>query len=501
MRNLSKSKIIAYRQCPKRLWLEIHKPELRDDSASQAVFAIGNQVGDMAQEVYNTDGTSVLIDINEIGWPEAFARSGKLLNEGKSIIFEAAMRTKGALALADVMIPVPDDSGGKGLQWDMIEVKSAASVKDYHRDDIAVQSYIATASGVSLASVSLAHIDTSFIYQGDGDYSGLFHCADLTEEAMSRHDEVEQWLTGAHEIVARDQEPDICTGGHCSSPFACPFIAHCQSQEPQPEFPVSCLPNFKKKAELLADDGITELRDVPKSMLNSTQVKVQENTLAGTTYFDAEGAAAELARETVDGAPHYFLDFETSNSAIPVWKGTRPFQQVPFQFSLHTLHPDGTLDQETFLDLSGDDPRRGFAEALVKACGTTGPVFVYNAGFEKTVIRREAIAFPDLADELSAIVERVVDLLPIARNYYYHPSQNGSWSIKYVLPAICPDLHYSELEGVQDGQMAISAYQEAIMPDTTPERKAEIYSQLDKYCALDTLAMVRLWEFFSGNLK
>ncbi len=498
MRNLSKSKIISYRQCPKRLWLEIHRPELKDDSASEAVFAIGNQVGDKAQEVYNTDGTGALIDINEIGWPEAFARTEQLLCEGKSIIFEAAMRAKGALALADVMIPVPDDNGDKGLQWDMIEVKSAAGVKDYHRDDIAVQSFIATASGVSLSSVSLAHIDTSFVYQGDGDYSGLFHCADLTEEAMSRHDEVEQWLTGAHEIVARDQEPDICTGGHCSSPFACPFIAHCQSQEPQPEFPISCLPNFRKKAELI-EDGITELRDVPKSMLNSTQVMVQENTLAGTTYFDAKGAAAELARETVDGAPHYFLDFETSNSAIPIWKGTRPFQQVPFQFSLHTMHPDGTLDQETFLDLSGNDPRRDFAEALVKVCGDTGPVFVYNASFEKTVIRREAIAFPDLADELSAIVERVVDLLPIARNYYYHPSQNGSWSIKYVLPAICPDLHYSELEGVQDGQMAISAYQEAIKPDTTPARKAEIYSQLDKYCALDTLAMVRLWEFFSGR--
>ena len=499
MRNLSKSKIISYRQCPKRLWLEIHKPELRDDSASQAVFAIGNQVGDMAQEVYNTDGTGVLIDINEIGWPEAFARSGKLLSEGKSIVFEAAMRTKGALALADVMIPVRGDTGENELSWEMIEVKSAASVKDYYRDDIAVQSYIATACGVPLSSVSLAHIDTSFVYQGDGDYSGLFHRADLTEEAMSRHDEVEQWLTGAHEVAARDKEPDICTGAHCSSPFSCPFIAHCQSQEPQPEFPVSCLPNFTKKAMLLANEGITELKDVPKSMLSNKQAMIRENTLAGTTYFDADGASAELARETVDGAPHYFLDFETSNSAIPVWKGNRPFQNVPFQFSLHTLQPDGTLDQETFLDLSGDDPRRGFAEALVKSCGDTGPVFVYNASFEKTVIRREAIAFPDLADDLSAIVERIVDLLPIAKNYYYHPSQNGSWSIKYVLPAICPDLHYSELDGVQDGQMAISAYQEAIMPNTTPERKAEIYSQLDKYCALDTLAMVRLWEFFSGR--
>jgi len=492
---LSKSKIIAYRQCPKRLWLEIHRPELRDDSASQHVFAIGNQVSDIAQEIYNTDGTGVFIDINEIGWPEAFARSESLLKDGKHIIFEAAMRTKGALALADVMTPHTDDGE---LQWDMVEVKSAASVKAYHRDDIAVQSFIATSTGVSLSSVSLAHIDTSYIYPGGGDYSGLLIEADLTEEAISRHDEVKQWLAGAHTTAAMQAEPDICTGAHCSCPFSCPFIAHCQSQEPQPEVPTTCLPNFRKKQQL-TDQGITELRDVPDSMLNPTQIMVKEHTLAGTTYFDPVGAAQDLAQATVPGAPHYFLDFETSNSAIPHWQGTRPYQQIPFQFSLHTLQPDGTLDQETFLDLTGNDPRRGFAEALVRTCGNTGPVFVYNASFEKTVIRREAEAFPDLADALNAIIERIVDLLPIAQQYYYHPSQNGSWSIKYVLPAICPDLDYSALDGVQDGYMAIAAYQEAIAPDTTPERNAEIYRQLHEYCELDTLAMVRLWEFFVGE--
>jgi predicted RecB family nuclease len=497
MRNLSKSKIIAYRQCPKRLWLEIHKPELRDDSASEVVFAIGNQVGELAQEIYNTDGTGVLIDINELGWPEAFAQSEQLLKDGSSIVFEAAMQANGALALADVM--TPNNDSGK-LHWDMIEVKSSTSVKDYHRDDVAIQSYIATSTGVKLSSAALAHVDNTFVYKGDGNYLGLLTEADLTEEATSRHDEVKQWLGDAQQTAALETEPDICTGGHCSSPFNCPFIDHCQSQEPQPEVSFSCLPNFKtNKKERLAAEGITELKDVPDVMLNDKQSLVKQHTLAGTTYFDDAGAASELSQATVPGAPHYFLDFETTNSAIPIWKGTRPYQQVPFQFSLHTLQTSGTLEQETFLDLSGDDPRRGFAEALIKLCGQQGPIFVYNAGFEKGVIKKQAEAFPDLNVKLEGIIDRIVDLLPIARNYYYHPSQQGSWSIKAVLPAVCPDLTYSDLDGVQDGNAAISAYQEAINPDTTPERKAEIHDQLEKYCALDTLAMVRLREFFVGK--
>ena len=234
-------------------------------------------------------------------------------------------------------------------------------------------------------------------------------------------------------------------------------------------------------------------------MLNGQQSMVKKHTLAGTSYFDAKGAANELAKFSVPGAPHYFLDFETTNAAVPIWKGTRPYQQIPFQFSLHTLQTDDTLDQETFLDLSGDDPRRPLAESLVRTCGKAGPVFAYYAPFEKRVIRDLANQFPDLSKQLESIIDRIEDLLPIARNYYYHPSQRGSWSIKAVLPAVCPDLNYSDLEGVQDGNMAVKAYQEAIRPGTTPERKTEIHQQLDQYCALDTLAMVRLWEFFSGQ--
>jgi len=279
-----------------------------------------------------------------------------------------------------------------------------------------------------------------------------------------------------------------------------PFSEHCNQGIKQPKFSLSCLPRFSgQKKEDLKQQGITDLRQVPDSLLNGTQLKVKQHTIAGTTFFDSNGAAQELSKVTVKGAPHYFLDFETSMTPIPKLIGTRPYQQIPFQFSLHTLQEDDTLEQITFLDLTGNDPRRKFSKKLIQTCGKTGPIFVYNAGFERGIIKNQAERYPELSVDLLAISKRIIDLLPIARNYYYHPSQHGSWSIKAVLPAICPDLNYSDLDGVKDGNMAISAYQEAIDPDTTPERKAKIQSQLDTYCCLDTLAMVRLWEFFSGR--
>jgi hypothetical protein len=197
--------------------------------------------------------------------------------------------------------------------------------------------------------------------------------------------------------------------------------------------------------------------------------------------------------------PASFLDFETISFAVPVWAGTRPYQMIPFQFSVHHLGEDGTLVHADFLDLSGSDPSRAFAEALVGACVGEGPVFVYNASFEKSRIAELAERFVDLAPALLALRTRVVDLYPIARNRYYHPDQHGSWSIKHVLPAVAPDLRYDVLEGVQDGGAAMHAYLEAIDATTTPARRLEIEAQLRDYCGLDTLAMVRLWQFFAGT--
>ena len=495
MRLLSKSKLLAFRQCPKRLWLEIHRKELRQDSAAtQASFKVGHQVGDIARNLYDPKGTGHLIDAQVDGFDVAFSRSAELLNQSRPI-FEAGFSASGALAFADVMLPAR--KAGKRV-WKMIEVKSSTKVDDYHRDDTAIQAYVARSSGVPLVYIALAHIDSSWVYPGEEDYQGLLVEEDLTDEAFSRENEVKAWIAEAQKIAGKRTEPSIGTGPHCKDPYECGFLGHCQSQEPQAEYPVSWLPRIQSKAlkTLIDVEGVNDLRHVPDALLNDRQQRVKTHTLSGEVFFDELNATTDLAQHKL---PAYFIDFETIQFAVPIWKGTRPFQQIPFQFSAHRLSRTGKLDHHSFIDLSGRDPSKTFAEALITACGDRGPVFVYNAGFETSRIKELGERFPKLKPFLLAINERVVDLLRVAEQRYYHPSQQGSWSIKKILPAVAPDLRYEALNGVQNGGMAMDAFREAVSTSTTKTRKTEIEQQLLEYCYLDTYAMVKLWQFFSGR--
>ena len=495
MRSLSKSKLLAFRQCPKRLWLEVHRPELREDSeATEARFQTGYEVGAIARRIYDPEGRGATIDVDAEGYEGAFARTAGLIAESKEPIFEAGFRVDGALAFADVMLPKMEQGR---LVWRMVEVKSSTSVKDYHHDDIAVQTFIAQAAGVPLASVALAHIENSWVYPGDGDYRGLLTEYDLTAEALGRTDEVRGWIAEAQGIIARDAPPEIAVGYQCHAPFDCGFCNYCHQNIPQPEYPLDWLPRFfGAKREQLVERGVDDIRSIPDELLSETQLRVKECTLSNSVYFDAAGAAADLAPH---GFPAYFLDFESVQFAVPIWKGTRPYQQIVYQFSLHRVEASGKLEHVDFLDLSGGDPSEGFAKALINACGQAGPVFVYSAAFECTRISELAGRFPELAPQLLAINERIVDLHPIARSRYYHPSQQGHWSIKDVLPAAVPELSYDDLDGVQDGGSAMEAFCEAIHPDIGSERRTEIEAQLRAYCRLDTFAMVRLWQFFTGR--
>lgn len=495
MRTLSKSKLLAFRQCPKRLWLEVHQPDVCEDSGTTAATrAAGHQVGDIARQIYDPQQQGALIDPQAEGFDDAFARTQALLQTHQPI-FEAGFRTEGALAFADVLLPVRRNG------WRMVEVKLSTSVKDYHRDDAAVQSFLARACGVKLQSIAIAHINNQFIYPGNGDYLGLLVEEDLTEEAFARADEVRGWIADAQAVAARKAPPQITTGNQCWAPYECGFHTHCSSQEPQAVYPIHWLPRpGKALKEHASEHAITELRDVPDDLLNPTQQRVKAVTLSGQPYFDQPAAAQALAAHQL---PAWFIDFETIQFAVPQWPGTRPYRQIPFQFSAHKLGRDGRATHQAFLDLSGQKPSLAFAQALIQACGQRGPVFVYNAAFERTRISELADQYPALAPALHAINGRIIDLLPIARAHYYHPSQHGSWSIKAVLPAMFPesgpDLSYDALDGVQDGGAAQQAYLEATAPDTTAARKAELERQLLAYCHLDTWAMVRLWSAFTGQ--
>lgn len=490
--SLSKTKIMAFRQCPRRLWLEIYKPELREDSAAtRASFDVGHTVGELARQLYDPDGKGSTIEVSRDAFEASFTRTAELLGERRPI-FEAGFTSDETCAFADVLLPK------RGSSWRMVEVKSATKVHDYHREDLAVQAHVARNAGLDLSSVAVAHVDGKWVYPGDGNYRGLLVEKDLSKETFERAVDAAGWITAAKEVASLASPPAVTTGGHCSTPFQCGFHAHCHSLERQAAHPVRWLPRMQTKVlkEHLLDTAVIDMNQVPDELLNERQQRVKHCTVRGEVYFDAQGAASALAKRA---GPWYFLDFETARFAVPIWAGTRPYQQIPFQFSVHRLSRSGSLTHHEFLDLSGDNPMRALAEALIDACGDRGTIFAYHSSFEEMRIRELAAAFPRLRCQLKALLPRIVDLQPVAERHYYHPRQEGSWSIKEVLPAAFPELDYAKLEGIADGSAASAGYAEAIHPACPLPRKAGVKAELKRYCGLDTYGLVKLWGKFSGQ--
>ena len=494
---LSKSKILAYLQCPKRLWLEVHQPESRtDSSATTASFATGHAVSDASRTVYDPNGTGIFLDIEALGLKGLIAATQTALSERKTI-FEAGFRANGTLSLADILIPVEDASGPA---WRMVEVKSSTGVKEYHVKDLAVQTAVVTQAGVRLTKVTVAHVDKTWTYSGSQNYNGLFKEVDQTPHVKELGADVTQWLNDAHLIANLPTAPARSTGDHCATPYECGFRAYCSASEPKVEHPVTWLPRVQTKAlkAHIASPGVNAMEDVADSLLNALQLRVKKHSLSDTVYFDSGGAKADLERHPL---PAYFLDFETIAFAIPIWAGTRPYEQVPFQFSMHyLLAADQKPQHSEFLDLSGNNPTRPFTEALVQSCGQTGPIFVYNKAFEGARIEdviRHLQEDVGLVAALTAIKARLVDLKPITQNAYYNPIQKGSWSIKAVLAAMVPELNYKHLDTVQDGGGAQKAYLEAIGLAGVDGGIADIEllrKQLLAYCERDTFAMVKIWQ-------
>ena len=481
---LSKSKLVAYKQCPKRLWLQTFRRDLAQQSeAVENRMAQGNLVGAAAQRLYPEgrlighvmDLAAALRDTEEA-----------LAQPGDVTLFEPALRCQDVLVRADVLIR-------RDGRCRMIEVKASTKVKDSHLTDTAIQTWVARGAGLDVERVELAHIDNKFVYPGDADYRGLFAHADMTEAVLPLQDQIPGWIADAQRGLAGPM-PDIPVGRQCNIPFECEFLAFCAPKAT--EYPVELLPNSSKLARQLRADGFSDLRDVPLDRLTrEDHQRIWRATQSGQPEVNPE-AAGKLAALSW---PRHYLDFETVGPAVPMWKGTRPYQKIPMQWSCHRQDADGTIKQlPPFLDTTGQDPRRAFAESLVAAVGRVGMILVYNATFERSVIMQLAEQFDDLAPELHAIARRLFDLLPLARENYYHPAMKGSWSIKRVLPTIAPDLDYGNLESVQSGDMVEPVYFEMVDAATTAERKAELNEALLTYCERDTLGMVRVAEFLAA---
>jgi hypothetical protein len=477
---LSKSLILKGLQCPKALWLSKNPPEfpIPEDPAREARFAAGTEVGLLAQELF-PGGTEVPFAGLTIS--QQVARTRELVEAGGEVIYEASFEFDGIFFKADILLRCGD-------AWKLYEVKSSTEVKDVYLDDVAVQHYVLRHCGFRVVSLFVVHIDNSYVRRGDIDVQGLFAVRDVTDEALERQAELPAVIERLRAALAGG-EPDIDIGLQCQDPYDCDFIPYCWRHIPEDS--VFDLSGFRKDKFALYYDGCLELDDVPLERLRDKQRFEAEATLHRRDHVDKKAVRAFL--ESL-WHPLCHLDFETFNSAIPLYEDIRPYQQVPFQYSLHLqAAPGAEIEHRAYLAGPGYDPRRELAERLLAEIPESACILTYNQSFELGVLKSLADLFLDLAEALSSRIANVRDLMmPFRSRAVYRWPMKGSYSIKKVLPTMAPELSYGGM-AIADGTAAMLAYHE-MCRTRDAERVEEIRRGLLEYCGMDTWGMVRILE-------
>lgn len=481
--NLSKSQFIRGLQCVKSLWLYKNKREVitSPDISAQNVFDTGTRVGQLAQELF-PNGT--VIPFDGTTFSEKIALTQSLIENGVETIYEATFGYDGILVMVDIL-----HKGSNG--WEIYEVKSSTEVKNVYLHDASVQYYVLNGAGLKIKSTNIIHINNKYIRGTDLEIEKLFTIVNITDEVIELQENIPSYLKNFSTIVEKAEEPSIEIGTHCFKPYDCDCLNYCWKDVP--EYSIFDLANIRKdKAFRYYKDGIVTFDDIRDIADFSTGQQVQIlSEQRNTTIIDHDAI-----REFVDGLsyPLYHLDFETFQQAIPEFEGVSPFQQIPFQYSLHIENTDGSLDHKEYLGEEGKDPRETLANRLVEDIPTTVTVLAYNMGFEKMVIKGLSKMFPELEDQLMAIHNNIKDLMtPFQKKHYYTPTMRGSFSIKYVMPALIPEMElaYKNLEGIHNGGEAMSAYATLHLIEDAQERQ-KIRDSLLAYCKLDTLSMVKV---------
>jgi len=322
---------------------------------------------------------------------------------------------------------------------------------------------------------------------GEIDWAAFFVRADLTREVATALPGVRERLPRLHAVVRAPSAPEIEPSRHCSTPYDCEFWDHCTREKPGDW--IFHLPWIKKQFEKLRAAGVERIVEIPDEYpLSGLHYRIREALRSGRLRLEA--GLLEALREA--GPPAHYLDFETTNPAIPLYFGTRPYEIIPFQWSLHTDDGNTSLRHLEFLADAAADPRREFAETLIAALsGDDAPVLVYSS-YESTQLDRLANLYPDLAPALCRIRDRLFDLFPVVRTHLYHPDFAFSFSIKSVAPALAPGLDWKDLDTIAEGASASAAFAALAAGLTSAPERDRLRAALRAYCARDTLALVRV---------
>jgi hypothetical protein len=481
---LSKSQYVRGLQCHKALWLYRNRKDLipEVDPSQQMIFDQGQEVGLLAHKRF-PGGVLIAEDHTQV--KEALASTSAAIKAGAKTLYEAGAIYENVLVRTDIIERTKDKKA-----WDLIEVKSSTGVKDVYLNDVAVQRYVLEGAGFPIRKAFLMHINNQYVRSGKIDPRELFTLEDVTSESGKLLKMVPAHLKGMQAMLAKVAGPSIEIGAHCLDPYPCEFIGHCWARVP--EYSVFNLGSarFEKKIALWRS-GIESVADIPDDYALSGAQAIQVSVAkSGRPHIDSPAIAEMLAEITY---PLFFLDFETINPGLPPYDGLRPFQQLPFQASVHIQQRNGgQVKHEEFLDDGKQDPRPALIEFLVRAIGAKGTVIAYNKGFEGNCLKELTDSAPGRAKQLFSMRDRLWDLAgPFRKAHYVHPGFEGSWSIKNVLPVLVPSMTYEGMP-IHDGGGAQVAYLNLMSGKLSPAETRTTIKQLKEYCGQDTLAMVKL---------
>lgn len=479
---LSKTKYCKSVQCPKILWLDQYKPEYVIETTNDSILESGTEVGKLARNLFGLyQNVEFNKDLNIM-----IEKTKQLLKQKPNIITEASFKYQNNFCSIDIL---KNDLDGLTIY----EVKSSTQIHDIYLDDISYQVYILKNLGYSIKSANIIYLNSQYERKGSLELDKLFTIKEVTDITLSKQLEISSRLKELSNLL-NEKEPIKEIGIHCAIPYSCPYWNYCTSSLPKPNiFQIRNMPN-KTKFKLY-HQGIYQYKDLLTANINEKYKQQIEFELENKDPFIDKQAIKEFL-DTLT-YPLYFLDFETYQQAIPEYDGVRPYMQIPFQYSLHYIEKQqGSLLHKEFLAESGIDPRRTLASQLVKDIPKNACILAYNMSFEKTVIKNLAKLYPNLKEHLLNIHDHIKDLMiPFLNRKYYCKEMQGSYSIKYVLPALFPNdpaLDYHNLEKIHNGSEAMTEF--ANLSQKSIQEQQEIRACLLEYCKLDTYAMVKIWE-------
>jgi len=486
---LTKSNYLLGLQCPKLLWNKKHNfvnfPEVSE--VDKAKFKEGDLIEGFAQKLF-PEG----IDLSKLDFNEQIEKTKELL-EKRVPLFEAGFLVNDLYSRADILLPTGDN------KRDIIEVKSATKVKDVNIHDVSFQKKVYEDFGIKIRKSYILHVNNEYVRDEGIELNEFLIKTDIIEKVEECTIDIDKRIRNMLKIVNSKEEPKCSIGIHCSDPYECALKEECWKDIPEGSI-FEFYRMLKTKCFELYNSGIVRLNEVPDSVKLNDKQKIQR-LMAGNGEKHINKKQIQFFLDDLK-YPIYYLDFETINPAIPKFDGMKPYQRIPFQFSLHIQKEEGgECEHVSFLAEGMSDPRPKFMQALKDNLGKTGSILVYNQAFEKGVMNESATLLPEFREWYDEnILPRIKDLWDVFKDFsYYDPAQKGSTSIKYVLPVLS-DLKYDNLD-IKNGILASLEYERVTYGDVGESERLKVREALEKYCELDTLAEVEIVKGLRKELK